>query len=142
MDKMTQFFAGVMGVCLHEWEHKVGQIYKCKKCGKIGSPDPVTLRFKADWTPSLNDPDFRKWWTEHEPEVYGKYLDECESNVVFGPNKYLNAIKVQEAQLNLTNLYDYLKAHFDQWAYVECTGSYAGAYCKYPAVKEMMEGEG
>lgn len=171
MDKMTQFFAGVMGI--GKWDES-----RCRICGwplveKIEDgctkescsmrPVPDKRADEMTLTPSLNDPDFRKWWEEHEPDVWNNYI--CHEHSVLFPQDDFDWFDILEAQLNLPNFYTYLKQHWQEWGYEDCgykqhckndcqiydycplmpdaakMSVCTGCICKYPQIKKIMEGE-
>lgn len=155
MNKIDQFFAAVMGKCVHTWQD-VGDwaLMKCSKCGEI-SNSLNDLYGVNQWSPSLNGEisyEVRKWFQEYEPDVWKTYLEKTMYDLKMWPD-------ILNAQLSIQNFYDYLVANWQEWGYHFCTYSVTGCggckagyieqerncdgdrYCKYPEAERVLKGE-
>lgn len=98
MNKIDQFFAAVMG--------ESGLIFLSSYNDEIS--------FQV-----------RKWFEEHEPNIYRYYLRSLELS---------DAIVTLNAQLSIQNFYAYLTEHFDEWGYKD-------GVCKYPEAEKILKEE-
>jgi hypothetical protein len=125
MNKINQFFAAVMGKCLHRWRRIANPGYRCELCGATHyGYEP------EDWSPSLNDPDFRKWWQGREPDEWRRYLEKTMYDVKIWPD-------ILDAQLSIQNFYSYLTEHFEEWAFKDGTGR----ICKFAEAEKVLKEE-
>jgi hypothetical protein len=155
MTKIDRFMAAVMGIpdvnrvhcSLCENRMYAKQYLFCGDCWKT----PMLPRFELHqslkkyvcWTPDLNNPDFRKWFQEHESEVWEKYLISC--LVVHTPAELkVPYTTILEAQLSIQNFYDYLRAHWQEWGDIDeyTPDGKSRRICKYPAAEKIMREEG
>lgn len=164
MSKIDRFFKAILQVD-KQWNES-----RCRICGwplkesidegrtiDNCSMRPVPAK-RADelrnWQPSINgeiSQEVRKWFQEHEPEVWNNYL--CHEHSFLFPQDDSEWYDILGAQPSIQNFYDYLVARWQEWGYKECLYRCdvcgkkdckyygVGKACKYPAVKEIMEGE-
>lgn len=154
MTKIDRFMAAVMGIpdvnrvhcSLCENRMYAKQYLFCGDCWKT----PMLPRFELHqslkkyvcWTPDLNNPDFRKWFQEHEPEVWNNYL--CHEHSFLFPQDDFDWYDILEAQLSIQNFYNYLIAHWDEWGDIDeyTPEGKSRRICKYPAAEKILREEG
>ncbi len=117
---INRMFAVMLGKCWHEWEHVVGQVYKCSVCKRIAGPEYRTLSLPT-WSPSLDGEvtkEVRDWFTKEMPEEWEKYIF-----VIF--DRYNYAVEIFNAQLSITNLAQFIMDNYREMFYEKCKSSYA-----------------
>ncbi len=132
MSKIDQFFTAVMKIKKHPrlsdvWITESGLIFLSSLNGETSY-------------------ETRKWFQEHEPEVFDDYLNYCYHEL----DSNASLTNVFDSQLSIENFYRYLTEYFDEWGYKECvklSGNEngimvtTGKICKYPEAEKIVKVE-
>jgi len=121
--EQSKLFALMMGKCWHEWYEYApkragtSRVVKCKVCGEQQAN-------KTRWSPS---PDGKRlsyevidFMMERLPEWWDDYL--CGMYLAIGYRHFSNGLytDVLNGWLSLSNLFDYILAHYKEMFYEEC----------------------
>jgi hypothetical protein len=159
MSKIDRFIAAVMGIpdvsktscsmcsCRSMRINSWSDCHSCIRDGlHIHFSLHDSLRKYISWSASSNGEisyPVRKWFQEHEPDVWEKYLISC--LVVHTPAELkVPYTTILEAQLSIQNFYDYLRAHWQEWGDIDeyTPDGKSRRICKYPAAEKIMREEG